>query len=70
MVPGKKAKKAEVDDDLDLEARLRGRHFCPQCGHDAAHAIVSNYHLCDRCDFDYGKTARDHFQQKSGKGLA
>ena len=69
VVPGKRARKARVD-DLDFEARFRGRHFCPRCGHDAAHAIVSKYHRCDRCNFDYGKTARTYFEQKSGKGLA
>gem|GEM_PF-5948540 len=69
VVPGKKAKRATAN-DLDFEARIRGRHFCPQCGQDAAHAIVSNYYLCDKCDFDYGMTARAYFEQKPGKNRA
>ncbi len=67
VVPGMRARRAKAD-PYDLEARLRGRHFCPGCGHDAAHAIVSNYHMCDRCNFNYGKTARAHFEQRSVKG--
>ena len=55
---------------LDFEAQLRGRHFCPHCGEDAAHTIVSNYHVCDKCDFDYGMTARAYFEQKPGKSPA
>ena len=47
VVSGKRAKKA-TPNDLDFEAHLRGRHFGPQCGCDAAHAIVSNYQVCDR----------------------
>jgi ribosomal protein L37AE/L43A len=69
VVPGKRAKKAKAN-DLDFEAHLRGRNFCPRCGCDAAHAIVSNYHLCDKCDFDYGMTARVYFEQKPGKSPA
>jgi ribosomal protein L37AE/L43A len=53
-----------------FEAHLGGRHFCPQCGCDAAHAIVSNYHLCDKCDFDYGMSAREYFEGKPGKSPA
>ncbi len=67
VVPGKRMKKAKPD-DLDFEAEFRSRHFCPQCGCDAAHAIVSNYQVCDRCDFDYGMSARAYFDQKSGNG--
>jgi ribosomal protein L37AE/L43A len=66
VVPGKKVKKAKVN-GLDFEARVEGRYFCPQCGQDAAHAIVSNYYLCDKCNFDYGMTAREYFAQKPGK---
>jgi ribosomal protein L37AE/L43A len=66
VVPGKRAKKG-MTDSLDFEAQLRGRHFCPQCGHDAAHAIVSNYQLCEECDFDYGMTARAYFEHKPGE---
>ena len=69
VVPGKRAKKAKAN-DFDFEAQLRGRHFCPHCGEDAAHTIVSNYHVCDKCDFDYGMTARAYFEQKPGKSPA
>ncbi len=65
VVPGKKAEKAKSK-DLDYETRIGGCHFCPRCGQDAAHTIVSNYQLCDKCDFDYGMTARAYFE-RSGK---
>ena len=45
---------------IDLEAIIAGKYHCPQCGRDAAHAIVSGYHDCD-CGFDYGMRARDFF---------
>ena len=63
VVPGKKRAKKTEEEDLDFESRIRGRCFCPECGHDVAHAIVSNYQLCDTCDFDYGVTARAYFAQ-------
>jgi ribosomal protein L37AE/L43A len=63
VVPGKRVKKTKPN-DLDFEAHLRGRHFCPQCGCDAAHAIVSNYQVCDKCDFDYGMITRAYFEGK------
>jgi ribosomal protein L37AE/L43A len=66
---GKESQKAKAN-DLDFEAQFRGRHFCPQCSCDAAHAIVSNYHLCDECDFDYGMAARAYFDQNPGKSPA
>ena len=69
VVPGKGTKKAKPN-ALDFEAHHRDRHFCPQCGCDAAHAIVSNYQLCDKCNFDYGMTARAYFEQKPGKSMA
>jgi len=65
VVPRKRAEKAKSK-DLDYETRIGGRHFCPRCDQDAAHAIVSNYQLCDKCDFDYGMTARAYFE-RSGK---
>ena len=46
----------------------RSRQFIvrrDKCGHDAAHSIVSLYRLCARCRFNYGKTARAYFEQKS-----
>ena len=63
VVPGPKRAKKIEEEDLDVETRIQGRCFCPECGHDAAHAIVSNYQLCDKCDFDYGMTARAYFAQ-------
>ena len=63
VVPVKKRARKTKEEDLDLETRIRGRWFCPECGHDAAHAIVSNYQLCEECDFDYGMTARAYFAQ-------
>ncbi len=63
VVSGKAQAKSN---DLDYETRIGGRHFCPRCGQDAAHTIVSNYQLCDKCDFDYGRTARAYFE-RSGK---
>src|SRR5208337_782802 len=60
VAQGKRVEKARSK-DLDFETRIGGRHFCPRCGQDAAHAIVSNYQLCDKCDFDYGMTARAYF---------
>ncbi len=66
VVPGKRVKKAPLD-ALDFEANRRGRYFCPRCGSDAAHAIASNYQLCEECNFDYGMTARAFFEGKSGR---
>ncbi len=63
VVPGQERAIKTEEPDLDFETRIRGRWFCPECGHDAAHAIVSNYQVCDECDFDYGMTARAYFAQ-------
>jgi hypothetical protein len=47
-----------------LEAIIAGKYHCPQCGQDAAHAIVSGYYDCD-CGFNYGMRARDFFEHGS-----
>ena len=69
VVPGKRTKRAKAK-DLDFEGQRQGQHFCPECGQDAAHAIVSNYQVCDKCNFDYGMTARAYFEQKPKKSPA
>lgn len=54
---------AEEDSPPDIEAAAAGKHFCPGCGKDAAHEIVSNYQSCG-CGFDYGMKARDYFARQ------
>lgn len=55
--------KEKKPDPIDFEAQIRGQHHCPSCGADAAHSIVSNYHVCSECDFYYGMRAREYFEQ-------
>ena len=49
---------------IDLESRLCGKYQCPKCGKDQVHEVYSNYVMCERCGYQYGKPARDHFAEE------
>ena len=72
VVPGERAKKAKGN-DLDFEARRQGQHFCPECGQDAAHAIFSNYQVCEQVQLrlrnDRSRLFRVEAQKEPGTNL-